>query len=389
MLTDSQITRNSILAIVLGSILFTYWLTLPVVLGAYSDIYSLQEDRLGVLASTYSLGIFFTTFASSLWITRFSRKGQVMIGSLLSALGFFLLLLHATGDNLTLLYHVVSSLGLGIAYAAMMAVLADSVNPTRSFALLFFLQVLMGVIGSLILTRMVSAEHTLSVVYTGMVVIGVFSALLAAMFKELDKKANRVCASQASGSKWVPPLPIALGLLSILLVFTGDAGVWVFLERIGSAAEDRELGGNLVSINLAAGATGSLTAAWLANRFGFLLPMILAIGLSVLSVVMLNLSTNGFVLLTGSFINGWAWNFGAAYRMALVSQLDGERRFVALIPAMQTLGNAIGPSLVGTLIVWSSYSAAYWVVAVLWLAALASYYRAWKAYQSTISHQVH
>ena len=89
MLTDSQITRNSILAIVLGSILFTYWLTLPVVLGAYSDIYSLQEDRLGVLASTYSLGIFFTTFASSLWITRFSRKGQVMIGSLLSALGFF------------------------------------------------------------------------------------------------------------------------------------------------------------------------------------------------------------------------------------------------------------------------------------------------------------
>lgn len=388
MLEHSQTTRNSMLAIVLGSVLFGYWLILPVVLGVYSDIYGLQEDKLGALASIYSLGIFITTLTSTVWLTRFRRKSQIVMGALLSALGFFLLLQHATGDDLTLLYHFISSLGLGVAYAAMMAVLADSANPTRSFALLFFLQVVIGVMGSLMLTRAVSAEQTLSVVYAGMAVIGVLSALLATKFQEPDK-ARRVVASQPLRSRWAPSLPILLGLLSILLVFTGDAGVWVFLERIGSAVEDRKLGGNLVSINLAAGAIGSLTAAWLANRFGFLLPMVLAIGLSILSVAMLNLSTSDLVLLTASFINGWAWNFGAAYRMALVAHLDRERRFVALIPAMQTLGNAIGPSLVGVIIVWASYSAAYWVVAVLWLAALGSYYPAWKAYQSTNNNRVH
>jgi len=387
MLEHSQIIKNSTLAIVLGSILFTYWLILPVVLGAYSDIYGLQEDRLGTLASIYSLGIFITTLTSTLWITRFPRKSQVMVGALLSTLGFLLLLGHASGDDLTLLYHFISSLGLGIAYAAMMAVLADSTNPTRSFALLFFLQVVVGVVGSQLLTRGVAIEHTLPVVYASMAAIGVLSALLATRFQE-SHSASHAVASHSIAPRRMPPLPIALGLLSILLVFTGDAGVWVFLERIGSAVEDRELGGDLVSINLAAGAIGSLTAAWLANRFGFLLPMVLAIGLSVLSVAMLNLSTGGLALLTASFINGWAWNFGAAYRMALVSHLDSERRFVALIPAMQTLGNAIGPSLVGAIIVWASYSAAYWLVAVLWLAALASYYPAWKAHQSSNNNRV-
>jgi len=387
MLEHSQIIKNSTLAIVLGSILFIYWLILPVVLGAYSDIYGLQEDRLGTLASIYSLGIFITTLTSTLWITRFPRKSQVMVGALLSTLGFLLLLGHASGDDLTLLYHFISSLGLGIAYAAMMAVLADSTNPTRSFALLFFLQVVVGVVGSQLLTRGVAIEHTLPVVYASMAAIGVLSALLATRFQE-SHSASHAVASHSIAPRRMPPLPIALGLLSILLVFTGDAGVWVFLERIGSAVEDRELGGDLVSINLAAGAIGSLTAAWLANRFGFLLPMVLAIGLSVLSVAMLNLSTGGLALLTASFINGWAWNFGAAYRMALVSHLDSERRFVALIPAMQTLGNAIGPSLVGAIIVWASYSAAYWLVAVLWLAALASYYPAWKAHQSSNNNRV-
>ena len=387
MLEHSQIIKNSTLAIVLGSILFTYWLILPVVLGAYSDIYGLQEDRLGTLASIYSLGIFITTLTSTLWITRFPRKSQVMVGALLSTLGFLLLLGHASGDDLTLSYHFISSLGLGIAYAAMMAVLADSTNPTRSFALLFFLQVVVGVVGSQLLTRGVAIEHTLPVVYASMAAIGVLSALLATRFQE-SHHASHAAASHSIAPRRMPPLPIALGLMSILLVFTGDAGVWVFLERIGSAVEDRELGGNLVSINLAAGAIGSLTAAWLANRFGFLLPMVLAIGLSLLSVAMLNLSTGGLALLTASFINGWAWNFGAAYRMALVSHLDSERRFVPLIPAMQTLGNAIGPSWVGAIIVWASYSAAYWLVAVLWLAALASYYPAWKAYQSSNNNRV-
>lgn len=252
MLEHSQIVKNSTLAIVLGSILFTYWLILPMVLGAYSDIYGLQEDRLGTLASIYSLGIFITTLTSTLWITRFPKKSQVTVGALLSTLGFLLLLGHASGDDLTLLYHFISSLGLGIAYAAMMAVLADSTNPTRSFALLFFLQVVVGVLGSQILTRAVAIEHTLPVVYASMAAIGVLSALLAIRFQE-SHHASHAAASHSIARRRMPPLPIALGLLSILLVFTGDAGVWVFLERIGSAVQDRELGGDLVSINLAAG----------------------------------------------------------------------------------------------------------------------------------------
>jgi len=375
-----QANNNTQLGIMLGSLLFAYWLVLPVILGAYSDLYGLQENQLGMLASGYSFGIFIATLLSTVWITRYPRRTQVIIGALITSFGFLLLKGHANGDYLTLAYHFIASLGLGVAYAALMAVLADSENPTRSYALLFFTQVMIGVSGSILLTRFIETEELLPITYLAMLLVGVFCATLATQLKDTSDP-NHLSQTAPAIQRWFPPMPVALGLLSILLVFTGDAGVWVFLERIGAAAEDRELGGDLVSVNLAAGAIGSLAAAWLANRFGYLWPMIAAIALSIASVVMLNLSINKTVLVCASFINGWAWNFGAAYRMALVSQLDKERRFVALIPAMQTLGNAVGPTLVGTVIVWSSYSMAYWVVSILWLGAMMSYYPAWRAYR--------
>ena len=173
-------------------------------------------------------------------------------------------------------------------------------------------------------------------------------------------------------------LPVILGLVAIILVFTGDSGVWVFLERIGAEHHSREFGGTLVSINLAAGAVGSLTAAWLGERWGYLWPMLIAILLSQVSLLLFLPRELGPSLIIASFVNGWAWNFGAAYRMALVARLDTSGRYTVLIPSTQTLGNTLGPALTGYILVSWGYDTAFLLIACLWLAALTFYYYAWR-----------
>jgi len=367
-------------AILIGSLLFLYWVIFPVVIGALAETRGYAEDRLGVLASLYSAGIFLATVSSMLWIQRINWVLLVKLGSVLTGLGFALLFLD---DSFTVLAigHVIASLGLGVAYAVVMATLGDQDKPARGYALVFFLQVAFGVSASSAMTLALTPTQIVTVSAALMIVVGGLCALLA---HRLPARSRKVRARRpgAAGGLALPPLPVLLGLLAILLVFTGDAGVWIFLERIGNSRFGPEVGGFLVSVNLGAGACGSLTAAWISERFGYLWPMVVAIGFSIVSVAMMALGESVAILLAASFINGWSWNLGAAYRMGLVSKLDETGRFTVLIPAMQTLGNSLGPLLIGLLIVRGGYNLAFLTTAVLWTAAFAVYYPAWRAYKS-------
>jgi predicted MFS family arabinose efflux permease len=179
------------------------------------------------------------------------------------------------------------------------------------------------------------------------------------------------------GGARLASLPVFVALAAIVLVFTGDAGIWVFLERIGAQGHDREFGATLVSINLASGAIGSLSAAWLAERWGYLSPMAIAIGLSLVSLALFLADDYRGALMAASFVNGWAWNFGSAYRMALVARLDTSGRYTVLIPSMQTLGNTLGPTMTGLLLVNGGQTLAFSTIAGLWLAALMCYFYGW------------
>lgn len=371
------------IAILIGSLLFLYWVILPVVVGALADIRGYQEDALGALASLYAAGMFVTTASSMLWIQRANWVWLVRGGSALSATGFAVLFIDDSYAMLAI-GHLIASVGLGLAYAVIMAVVGDQEHPARGYALVFFLQVVFGVSASAAMTTSLSSAQIVATSNVIMIGVGILCALLAGRLPQHSQKtapAPKPAELVQTGRTVLPPLPIVLGLLAILLVFTGDAGVWIFLERIGSARSSPEVGGLLVSVNLAAGACGSLTAAWVSERLGYLWPMVIAIGLSLVSVGMMAAAGSVAVLVVASFVNGWSWNFGAAYRMGLVSKLDVSCRFTVLIPSMQTLGNSLGPLMTGLLIVRGGYNLAFLVTAGLWVCAFAAYYPAWKHYK--------
>ena len=368
------------LAIVIGSLLLLYWLVIPIVLGSLADTRGLSQDQIGWLASSYSAGICVATFASIFWIRKLSWQLLLKTGSLGVACGFALITV-AEDFQLLLAGHVVASIFTGVAYAVIMALLGDSQHPARNYALIFFLQVVLGVGGSGALALIENAAHVLPIAASSMVILALVCYGLAPRLPAEGCKDGKL-PPMNSNSRMMA-LPIVAALLAIVLVFTGDSGIWVFLERIGAEGHGRAFGATLVSINLAAGAAGSLSAAWLAERWGYLWPMVVAIVLSLASLGLFLADDYRTALIAASFVNGWAWNFGAAYRMALVARLDTSGRYTVLIPTMQTLGNTVGPAMTGLLLVSGGYALAFSTIASLWVAALACYWYGWQGFKRT------
>ena len=69
--------------------------------------------------------------------------------------------------------------------------------------------------------------------------------------------------------------------------------------------------------------------------------------------------------------------------MGLVAELDVTGRFTVLVPAMQTLGNTIGPASAGLLIESGGFNYAYYFASAGWVIALALYLVSHKEYVLT------
>jgi len=65
-----------------------------------------------------------------------------------------------------------------------------------------------------------------------------------------------------------------------------------------------------------------------------------------------------------------AWNLGSPYRMALATRSDSSGRYSTFVPAMQTLGAALGPAIAGLLIVKGSFTSVYIMSTAAWLLTL-------------------
>jgi len=64
------------------------------------------------------------------------------------------------------------------------------------------------------------------------------------------------------------------------------------------------------------------------------------------------------------------WNLGSPYRMALATSADVSGRFSTFVPAMQTLGAAIGPAVGGILVVGGSFFYVYVMSTIGWLVTI-------------------
>jgi len=358
----------------LGGTCVLYYQIVPIALGAMVDQLHFPDKHIGLIYGAYGLFISLSCLVSVRFVRKLDWRFIAAIGSIIAAFAFVgCLWSRQFGPMIG--FNALAGAGCGLASAPVLACLGDTQVPARSYAMLFFSQVAQGAVLVEAVPRFFAPADLLEGSFKTMIGCSVACIALSLMIPRAGRRRATTFVTQhirAGGGLRLFALPIAFAAL--FLIFAGDGAIWAYMERIVAAAgHSPAFAGTTLMVSLIAGSVGSLAASWLGMRWGFLLPMIVAVALSIASVVVLQISPLAGAILVAIAVNGWAWNFGSAYRMAVVALLDATGRWPAAIPAAQLLGSSFGAATGGFLVSGREFVGLYIYASCLWIAALGAY----------------
>ncbi|XOV89015.1 MAG: MFS transporter [Pseudomonadota bacterium] len=338
----------------------------PVMVGALADVYGFDEQALGTIVAAGLLSSFAVLCSAYFWAGKVSLHKAVPIGLGLGVISQGML---AFADSYQTLVASFICLGaaMPILFAPTLIALGQSSEPQRAFGIAITVQVLLASVGIYVIPAWifpVAAIGGIAVFFAGMMLLG----FLALMLVEVSARTSR------PGSVGVTRYRLSVACFAGMAVyFFGINGAFAFLERMGKATGlAAEQVGFSLSLSLLVGVAGSLAA----TRFGRLSTrralMISSLGYMAFLVLMSQeRSFPGFLLALCLFNVGW--NFSLPFLMTVTANADPSGRFLALLPAAQTLGGALGPMLAGTLLVSSGEAGVHAQLAVAALVAFAGF----------------
>jgi MFS family permease len=355
-------------AISLNVVCISYYNILPLVLGGAAVARGLDESQLGFAAAAFMGGLALINFTGFAWIRRYDWRLLVAGGNLVAALAFIAPVI-VFDYALWIACNLLAGCATGVSYGVSIACLGDTRAPERNFALAYAAQTFLsaGLIFSL--------PH-ISVVFdlyeTGQLAAATLMLLGTALVVILPgrgAKSGRLPVSKGHVS--LPQAALAMALLLLLLNVMAEGAIWAFLERIAvGGGFTTEYAARVMAFSFFASGVGSVFAAAIGARFGSTGPFIVAVSLSIASVWVLWVAGGEGVFFAGVMLFALAWNLGSPYRMALATRADVSGRYSTFVPAMQTLGAALGPALAGLLVIDGSFLYVYLMCTAAWVATI-------------------
>ena len=212
--------------------------------------------------------------------------------------------------------------------------------------------------------------------YQGVVIsLAVMSVLSLLLTRWIPDRGKKVAISSVdSGRGAIPMKPLILGLIVVLLWFTGLSGVWAFIERAGIASGlDQASVGGVLAAGMGIGMISALMAAWLGDRFGRYWQSVVSLTVHAFLAILIVASGSTSVYIVSVLLFTFVWNLGLPYLMGLIATADISGRFVVLTIAAQALGNTIGPTIAGSVATSESLLPIGYVASALCLVSLTFY----------------
>lgn len=367
-MADPNALSTRIAAISINVICFTYYNILALVLGGAADSRGLAESELGLIAAAFTAGVAAINFAGFAWLPRYNWKVLVGGGNIVAALAF-LVPLWKFSFGIWLSCNLLAGVAAGISYGISIASLGRTREPERNFALAYAGQT---VVSATLIFLMPRIDIGLDMFELGqwmvalLMIVGLFVVryLPASVARDINEQKARPLANLSHNA-------LVLALVLLLLNVMAEGAVWAFLERIAvNAGLTTKYAATVIAISFLAAGAGSVTAAVIATRFGRTLPFMVAIAVSMSSVWVMYFFQSPGGYFAGVMMFAAAWNLGSPYRMALATSADVSGRFATFVPAMQTLGAALGPAVGGILVVGGSFFYVYVMSTIAWLVTI-------------------
>ena len=349
-----------------GAILLPFWM------GTTVDTLSLSESRGGWLATAQLGTAALATIATAALITRINKRWVYVVALLGAAAGNGLSALATWWEALGLLFacRMLAGLGEGMLIAVVTAFAAETVKPIRTFAL-------MNGLGALIAALIFLTSPYLIAPYGAAAIYSMMSAmaLLALPFVVLlqlppslvGSKSFQVAGRQRRG-RAIFSSQGWLGLMMFGLFACVNGGTYAFAQRIGvnSVGLDLEQIGSIIAIAAALMVSGPWLANCLGGRLGQTIPLMSCVSLYSLIALSFAFANSEWLFVLAMLSHAVITGFTATFVSAFFVTLDASGRLVAAAPGFSSIGVAVGPTVMGTMIPhFPGYQAIAWVALVL------------------------
>ena len=334
----------------------------PGIVGAAADSMGLGETQLGLLIGLYFAGFGIVSATSYLWIRKVNWRVYSSIGVIM--MGFSWILAGMIEGYPTLLFLMfVVGIGAGLFASPSITILGDGTEAENGFSWMIIFSVA-GAAALLALFPIVGKTGGFSSVMNLLGGSTLATLLLIPLIPINNKKEEKSNESDTvkvekfswSNDRMTQPI---LALLVMALFCWAFGGSWAFFERIAYyAALPATETGQALAIGTLFGTIGAPLAAFFIKR----IPMYYCYAITIASIAITLLFLNSssltsiiYLLLVCSF-QFWV-NAGFCLMMAQTAEVDKIGRFVALIPAAQSLGNTVGAPINGLVLELSGVNA--------------------------------
>ena len=334
----------------------------PGIVGAAADSMGLGETQLGLLIGLYFAGFGIVSATSYLWIRKVNWRVYSSIGVIMMGFSFILAGMIEGYPTLLFLMFVVG-IGAGLFASPSITILGDGTEAENGFSWMIIFSVA-GAAALLALFPIVGKTGGFSSVMNLLGGSTLATLLLIPLIPINNKKEEKSNESDTvkvekfswSNDRMTQPI---LALLVMALFCWAFGGSWAFFERIAYyAALPATETGQALAIGTLFGTIGAPLAAFFIKR----IPMYYCYAITIASIAITLLFLNSssltsiiYLLLVCSF-QFWV-NAGFCLMMAQTAEVDKIGRFVALIPAAQSLGNTIGAPINGLVLELSGVNA--------------------------------
>lgn len=349
---------------------------MPLFLGSAADYIALNDQQIGWLGSSFLAGFGLVSISSPFWIQRFDWK-WLCYGSFIAITA--LMALCALVERFLPLVVVLAAIGVGCGflYTLGVAIIAESDDPDRFFGWKLMCEIGAGIGLMLLLPNLAMGRWGFPGVVVTIALVFMAFALLILWLREsvcAHEPPTPDAASCSTDQFAQLNTPVWIGLLFLLVHFSGVNGVWAFVERIGDdMGIDAEQIGAILSTSLFLGGAGAFAAGMIGDRFGRSLPLIVGMGGMLLAVFLLATGSDPFSYTVAVCLIMGFWPFILSYQMGLVVSADHTGRLAVLIAAAMALGGAIGPAVAGMLKTGDSYLPIYLMMGGLTLISLLAF----------------
>ncbi len=322
---------------------------MPLWIGAYADHLHLSSSISGYMGSLQLM----MAATASIWVSgKINHYSAAKLAFIGTALVLFANIASALGTSIPLLFFVraISGIGEGILLANLNVYISRTSNPDKFFALS---QTTIAVFGIILFFTAPQLMKLYGI--WGIFGIICFTAILGMTVVKFmgtkKQESDRIEEKPAKTSSFLS-LFTSFPLLALGVLFVGCQGAWAYFERMGVAKGfNVDQVGQFIVIGLIISLLGPYCANFLASKIER--KKIIVIGLAISgSAVLLasqNIAPDYFIISAAIFPFGTL--FIVTSFLGYLNYKDSSGKLIASAPAFINIGGALGPAIMGGILI--------------------------------------